>query len=120
MTPDITRFSKNRKNVFYIFIITILTGEFIINGVTITLANLLHSSDVVNVMSISTGTVGLIAIILSTLRVHDLNLYSSALGIANIFNAFSHKINFRLAIILSGLAGILLYISGILENFIIF
>jgi cytosine permease len=94
MTPDITRFAKNKKHVFYIVLMTIFIGEFIINGLAIFLANMLHSADVVKIMSMSTGTLGLVAIILSTIRVNDLNLYSSALGILENFIVFLNVLSY--------------------------
>lgn len=120
MTPDITRFSKDTSSVFYIVIITIIAGEYIINGVAIMLSHYLKNSDVVDIMTISTGEFGVIAIILSTLRVNDLNLYSSSLGISNALKIFSIDIKINKLVLIVGFAGTILSIAGILDKFTIF
>lgn len=63
-----------------ITLMTIIAGEFIVNGLAIMIARTLQTADVVTIMSQVAGGVGLLVVILSTLRVNDLNLYSSSLG----------------------------------------
>ena len=81
MTPDLTRYSRNGKHVFGVTIFTIIAGEFVVNGLAILIAKTLGTADVVTIMSQVAGGAGLLVVVFSTLRVNDLNLYSSSLGI---------------------------------------
>lgn len=121
MTPDLTRFSKNSKQVLGITLATIILGEFIINGLAIIIAHKLNTPDIVSIITVSTGTWGLFAVIFSTLRVNDLNLYSSSLGIINaVESVLGIKMNYTYVALFVGVLGTLLSVGGILEHFVDF
>lgn len=121
MTPDITRYVSNKKQVLGVTVITIIAGEFIINGLAITLARAIGTSDVVSIMSTAAGGIGLLIVIFSTLRVNDLNLYSSSLGLANAIECiFGIKLNYMMTTLAIGAIGTTLSILGILDRFIDF
>ncbi|MCK8201773.1 cytosine permease, partial [Erwinia amylovora] len=61
----------------------ISAGDFIVIGMAIMIARSLQSAAVVRIMSQAAGGTGLLVFILSTLRVNDMNLYSSSLGEIN-------------------------------------
>ncbi|CDL82894.1 cytosine permease [Xenorhabdus szentirmaii] len=118
MTPDLTRYTKSGKHVFGITLLTIIAGEFIINGLAILIAKALNSGDVVTIMSQAAGGAGLLVVVFSTLRVNDLNLYSSSLGIINAIEGITgKKFRYRITTIVIGMLGTLLSILGILERF---
>ncbi len=79
MTPDLTRFSRNGKDVFIITLLTILAGEYGVNGLAILIARELQTSDIIAIITQTTSTLGLFAVVFSTLRINDLNLYYSTL-----------------------------------------
>ena len=49
------------------------------------------TADVVTIMSQAAGGAGLLVVVFSTLRVNDLNLYSSSLGIVNAVEGITGK-----------------------------
>ncbi|MDC9598219.1 cytosine permease [Xenorhabdus anantnagensis] len=121
MTPDLTRYTKSGKHVFGITLLTIIAGEFVINGLAILIAKALNTSDVVTIMSQAAGGAGLLIVVFSTLRVNDLNLYSSSLGIINAVEGITgKKLRYPLTTIVIGILGTLLSILGILERFVDF
>jgi cytosine permease len=72
-------------------------------------------------MSQVAGGVGLLVVILSTLRVNDLNLYSSSLGVINAVEGICGKrLQYRYTTLAIGLLGTLLSVLGILDRFVDF
>ncbi|MBB1526194.1 cytosine permease [Pectobacterium carotovorum subsp. carotovorum] len=121
ITPDMTRYSQKGKHVFWMTMLSIIVGEFMVNGLAIIIARALNTADVVTIMSQAAGGIGLIAVIFSTLRVNDINLYSSSLGIANAIEGVTgKKLRYVSITLVIGLIGTLLSVAGILERFIDF
>lgn len=121
ITPDMTRYSQKGKHVFWMTMLSIIVGEFIVNGLAIIIARALNTADVVTIMSQAAGGIGLIAVIFSTLRVNDINLYSSSLGIANAIEGVTgNKLRYVSITLVIGLIGTLLSVAGILDRFIDF
>ncbi|MBV4368492.1 cytosine permease [Erwinia phyllosphaerae] len=121
MTPDLTRYSRKGSHVFGVTLATIILGEFIINGLAIFIARKLNTGDVMSIITLASGTAGLFAVIFSTLRVNDLNLYSSALGIINAVESLSGiKLKYRHVTLLLGVLGTTLSVLGILDHFVDF
>ncbi|PZL93066.1 cytosine permease [Pantoea graminicola] len=121
MTPDLTRFSRNGKDVFAITLLTILTGEYGINGLAILVARELQTADIIAIITQTTSTLGLFAVVFSTLRVNDLNLYSSTLGISNAIEGVTgYKPRYQVITLLLGVLGTLCSILGILDRFVDF
>ncbi|KAA3665998.1 cytosine permease [Pectobacterium carotovorum] len=121
ITPDMTRYSQKGKHVFWMTMLSIIIGEFMVNGLAIIIARALNTADVVTIMSQATGGIGLIAVIFSTLRVNDINLYSSSLGIANAIEGVTgKKLRYVSITLVIGVIGTLLSVAGILDRFIDF
>ncbi|MEI7217243.1 cytosine permease [Pectobacterium carotovorum] len=121
ITPDMTRYSQKGKHVFWMTMLSIIVGEFMVNGLAIIIARALNTADVVTIMSQAAGGIGLIAVIFSTLRVNDINLYSSSLGIANAIEGVTGKeLRYVSITLVIGLIGTLLSVAGILDRFIDF
>ncbi|MBA0157925.1 MULTISPECIES: purine-cytosine permease family protein [Pectobacterium] len=121
ITPDMTRYSQKGKHVFWMTMLSIIVGEFMVNGLAIIIARALNTADVVTIMSQAAGGIGLIAVIFSTLRVNDINLYSSSLGIANAIEGVTgKKLRYVSITLVIGLIGTLLSVAGILDRFIDF
>lgn len=55
ITPDMSRYSKSGRHVFWMTIVSIIIGEFIINGLAILLARAVKSADVVSIMAETAG-----------------------------------------------------------------
>lgn len=121
ITPDMSRYSKSGRHVFWMTLVSIIVGEFIINGLAILLATAVNSADVVSIMAETAGGIGLLVVVFSTLRVNDINLYSSSLGIANsIFALTGKKLNFTSITLMMGCLGTALSVAGILDRFVDF
>jgi len=121
MTPDLTRFSRNGKDVFTLTLLTILAGEYGVNGLAILIARELQTSDIIAIITQTTSTLGLFAVVFSTLRINDLNLYSSTLGIANAMEGLTgYKPRYSLVTLMLGFLGTLCSILGILDRFVDF
>lgn len=120
-TPDITRYVSHKRQVLGMTVLTIIAGEFVMNGLAIALARVTNSSDVVSIMSLAAGGIGLTIVIFSTLRVNDLNLYCSSLGLANALESiFGIKLHYVATTLAIGIVGTTLSILGILDKFISF
>lgn len=121
MTPDLTRFSRHGKDVFAITLLTILAGEYGVNGVAILIARELQTSDIIAIITQTTSSLGLLAVVFSTLRINDLNLYSSTLGIANAIEGVTgYKPRYQMITLLLGMLGTLCSVFGILDRFVDF
>ncbi len=121
ITPDISRFMKGPKDVFWMTLIGTFVGELGINLLAVLMAHAVKSSDIVTIMLSLTGWIGAAIVIFSTIKLNDLNLYSSSLGITNMLNAlFNVKIGRVQATLGIGIIGTLLSMLGILNYFINF
>ncbi|MEN3262491.1 cytosine permease [Sodalis endosymbiont of Spalangia cameroni] len=120
-TPDISRYCKSNRDVFWMITLSIIIGEFFINAIAIFIAQSLNTADVVTIMTHSAGWIGLISVILSVIKVNDVNLYSSSLGLANSLEVLSGRqfSYYKLTFIL-GSIGTLLSMLGILNHFVDF
>ncbi|AHF77018.1 Cytosine transporter [Sodalis praecaptivus] len=119
ITPDITRFCKNGRHVFWMITFSYIVGEFLVNGVAILVAHALNTSDVVLIMTQSAGWLGLISVILSAIKVNDTALYSSALAVASGVEALSkRKFSYKMITLALGAAGTALSVLGIMTKFV--
>ncbi|MDR5617043.1 cytosine permease [Arsenophonus sp.] len=119
ITPDMSRYSKNSRQVFWMVMVSIILGEFVINGLAILLARALNTADVVTIMTQAAGGIGLLVVIFSTLRVNDINLYSSSLSIVNSISVLTgKKVNYTIITLAIGIIGTTLSVLGILDRFV--
>ncbi|CNH10643.1 cytosine permease [Yersinia pekkanenii] len=118
MTPDISRYCKNSRHVFWMTMACILVGEFIVNGVAILIAHALNTDDVVTIMIQTSGWIGLLTVILATIKINDVCLYSSSLALTNVVEGITgNKWSRTWLTVLLGIVGTLLSIVGILDKF---
>lgn len=120
-TPDISRYCKNTKDVILMSTISIIVGPFIVSGIAILIVHALNTADVVKIMTTSASVIGLLTVILSAIKVNDVNLYSSSLGIANTIEIFTgKKFKFFQLTLIVGCIGTILSMLGILTHFVNF
>lgn len=120
-TPDISRYCKNSKHVFWMLTISIIIGEFIVNGISILIAHAMNTDDVVNILIQNAGWIGVICTILAVIKINDINLYSVSLGMSNVVECITgKKINYVMLTLIAGSIGTLFTVIGILDNFIEF
>ncbi|QBY46576.1 cytosine permease (plasmid) [Arsenophonus nasoniae] len=121
ITPDISRYCKNNNHVFWMITLSVIVGEFIINAIAILMAHALETADIVTIMTHSAGWIGLLSVILSAIKINDINLYSSSLGLSNTIKIISKKkTNYVFLTVSLGMIGTSLSVFGILNYFVDF
>jgi cytosine permease len=120
-TPDMTRYCRSSKDVFWIVTIGTFLGELGVNLIAVLMAHAVGSSDIMSIVLKLTGFLGAAIVAFATVKINDLNLYSSSLGITNLINTlFKRKVNRGIVTLIIGILGTFLSIIGILDNFIQF
>ena len=118
ITPDLSRFNKSSKDVFWMTLLSLFLGEVLINFLGATMAHAVKSSDVVTIMYDLGGWFAAFLVIFSTIKINDLNLYAASLGVTNFLDAaFNIKVNRGAATLVIGLLGTILSVIGILDKF---
>lgn len=118
ITPDMSRYCKGSKDVFWMTLIGTLVGEIGINLISVLMAHAVGSSDIMRITMDLTGWVGLFIVIFATVKINDMNLYASSLGVTNAINILFGKSPNRGAVtIVVGLIGTLASVLGVLNLF---
>ncbi len=118
-TPDISRFMKGPKDVFWMTLIGTFFGELFVNMIAVLMALALRTSQVFDLMMALTGLLGASIVIFSTIKMNDINLYSSSLGFSTLLNAiFNKHFDRRYLTWVIGIFGTIASMLGILDNFI--
>lgn len=118
ITPDISRFCHNGKDVFWMTFIGIIIGEFGVNLIAVLMAHAVGSKDVVDIILQTSGWLGAAIVLFATIKINDFNLYSASLGITNVIDSiFKVKVNRGVATFIIGIIGTTLSVMGILDKF---
>ncbi len=121
ITPDMTRFNRSAADVVKQTVIGITLGELVIGLSGVLLAHAIRSGDIIQIVTSSVGWVGVLVIILGTIKINDWNLYSSGLGIVNfVGTVFGRHVNRGFVTLVVGVLGSVLAAVGILERFVDF
>ncbi len=121
ITPDFSRFAKSGKDVLWMTLIGIFVGELGINMIAVLMALAARTNDVVSIMMQTSGWLGALVVVFSTVKINNLNLYSSSLGFTNIFDSVFHiKLNRGMVTLIIGIIGTILSVLGILDRFVDF
>lgn len=116
--PDITRRTKNGIDVFWVSVIGTLVGELGVNVIGILMAHAVGTPNIMPIIYQLSGLLGIALVVLSTIKVNDLNLYSASLDIVNFFKQVLH-VNFNRAwvTIIAGCVGTFLSVIGVIDKF---
>jgi cytosine permease len=118
ITPDMSRYSRSKKDVVWIIVIGTFLGELGINIIGIIMAHAARSSDVLDIMLKTAGWVGAAIGVFATVKINDFNLYSSSLSVTNVIDTiFKRKVNRGIVTLIIGLIGTFLSAWGILGQF---
>jgi cytosine permease len=121
ITPDMTRFNRSTADVVKQTLIGITLGEYVIGLSGVLLAHATRSGDIIQIVTSSVGWVGVLVIVLGTIKINDWNLYSSGLGIVNfVGTVFGRHVNRGLVTLVVGVIGSVLAAAGILDKFVDF
>lgn len=117
-TPDYARFLKNGTQVFWMTLIGTFVGELGMNLIAVLLAHATGTANVTDIMIATSGVVGVIIVVSSTVKLNDINLYSSSLGLATMINAlFNRKVSRSALVWTLGIIGTFLSVIGIINYF---
>lgn len=118
ITPDMTRFNRRPADVVKQTLLGVTLGEYLIALIGVLLAHALQTSDIIAIVTSSTGWVGTLILIAGTLKINDWNLYSSALGVLNFVSTVSGRSLNRVGVTLGvGVVGSLLAAGNIVGHF---
>lgn len=121
ITPDMTRFLRNGKEVFIAVLISTFVGELLFYSLGSLMAHAADTADVTVIMYSLSGALGLLLVISSTIKINDVNLYVASLGTTNFFEAtFGKQFNRGRVTVFLGVVGTLLSVIGILNYFVTF
>ena len=122
VTPDVSRFMHGGRDVFWMTLIATFVGELTINLLAVAMALLLRTSDIVTLMSTLAGGIGATIAVVSTVKLNNLNLYSSSLGFSTLVHALRLKRGATIDRVRLtwwvGIASTALSMLGILDHFI--
>ena len=104
-TPDYARFLKNGTQVFWMTLIGTFVGELGMNLLAVLLAHAMGTENIVDIMMGTSGIIGVIIVVASTVKLNDINLYSSSLGLATMINALFNKAISRNGLVWAGRSG---------------
>ncbi|MBB5935862.1 purine-cytosine permease family protein [Streptomyces zagrosensis] len=118
MTPDMTRFNRRPSDVVKQTLISVTLGEYLIGLTAVLLAHAAKSSDIVGIITSSSGVLGTLVLATAILKINDWNLYSSSLGLVNSIDVlFGRRVSRRAVTLIIGVAGTALSAVGIVDNF---
>ena len=93
-------------------------GELGMNLLAVLLAHAMGTENIVDIMMGTSGIIGVIIVVASTVKLNDINLYSSSLGLATMINALFNKAISRNGLVWAlGIVGTLLSVIGIINYF---
>ncbi|MCL4494891.1 MAG: cytosine permease [Firmicutes bacterium] len=121
ISPDMTRFNRSVGDVFKQTILGFTIGEYTIGMIGVLLASALKSTNVITLTLATTGFIGVMFVLLATVKINDFNLYSAGLGIINAIEIIFHRrLSRRKTTVVIGALGIVMSALGILNHFINF
>ena len=93
-------------------------GELGMNLLAVLLAHATGTNNVVDMMMATSGVIGVLIVVASTVKLNDINLYSSSLGLSTMINAlFNRKLNRDALVWGLGVVGTFLSVIGIINYF---
>lgn len=117
-TPDTSRYLSTPKQVFWMTLIGTFVGELGMNLIAVLLAHATGTDNVVDIMINLTGWLGAAIVVASTIKLNDMNLYSSSLGLSTAINAlFDMQVRRQTLTWILGIGATLLSMAGILDHF---
>ena len=117
-TPDYSRYLKDGKQVFWMTLVGTFVGELGMNLLAVILCHATGTQNVTDIMMATSGVLGVIIVVASTVKLNDINLYSSGLGIATMINALLNvKVNRAAMIWGLGIVGTVLSMVGVINYF---
>lgn len=119
ITPDQTRYNRTVSDVVKQTVLSVTLGEYGMGLAGVLLAHAVHSADVTAIIMSSVGWVGVLVLVLGTVKINDWNLYSAGLGVVTFVSTVIGKGVHRVwTTIIIGVVGSILATVGILGQFV--
>lgn len=119
ITPDLSRYNRNVKDVFWMTLLSVLLGELFVNCIAVLMAHAVKSPDVVSIMLNLGGWIAAALVIFSTIKINDMNLYGASLGTTNFLEtAFGVRCSRAVLTLIIGCLGTLGSVLGILDKIV--
>jgi cytosine permease len=119
ITPDMSRFNRSAADVVKQTIAGFTLGEYTIGMIGVLLAHAIKTSNVIGIVTTTSGAIGVVILVVATLKINDWNLYSGSLGLANFIDTlFGRRVHRGLLTLVVGIVGTLLSALGILQHFV--
>src|SRR3989442_4058816 len=87
VTPDIARFCRSGKDVFWMTLISTFLGELGIGLAAVLLAHAARTPDVISIIFNVAGWIGVTVVSLATVKINDVNLYGSSFHLTDVIQA---------------------------------
>ncbi|MFG2078564.1 purine-cytosine permease family protein [Nonomuraea maritima] len=118
ITPDMTRFNRSVADVVKQTLVGVTLGEYVIGLAGVLLAHAVGTSEITTIVTSSVGWVGVLVIVVGTIKINDWNLYSSGLGLVTFIDTvFGKRLHRGLTTAVMGIVGSVLAAAGILDQF---
>lgn len=128
MTPDMSRYNRTPMDVVKQTVVGVTLGEYFVGVIGVLLAHTFKTVTaeqmgeaaglVVGLVQGTVGTLGVLILVASILKINDWNLYPSSLGIVNAVHTFTGKrINRAMVAVVLGVLGSILSALGIASKF---
>ncbi|ATG50438.1 cytosine permease [Brachybacterium vulturis] len=118
IAPDMTRYNNKGWHVAVQSGTSLVISEYLVGLTGVLLGHLVGTADVTSIVLGTSGAVGLVIVVLATMKINDNNLYSGSLGIVSfVETVFGKRIHRGVVTVAFGLLGTLLSAIGFLDHF---
>lgn len=118
IAPDMARYNRRAADVVKQTIVGFTLGEYVVGLSGVLLAHAIGSNDVIAIITSSVGWVGVLVILLGTVKINDWNLYSASLAVvAFVETVVGRRVHRAVVSIALGVIGSLAAAAGALGWF---
>jgi cytosine permease len=117
LAPDLTRFCRRGRDAFWVMAIALVAGQIVLGLAGVLLSHAAQTQDVISIIFQAAGWLGVTVVFLATVKLNDVNLYSTSLHLINAIQIVTGKELSRVKLtVVAGALGILFSILGILDH----
>jgi len=117
LAPDLTRFCRRGRDAFWVMAIALVLGQIVLGLAGVLLSHAAQTRDVISIIFQAAGWLGVTVVFLATVKLNDVNLYSTSLHLINAIQIVTGRELSRVKLtIVAGAIGIIFSILGILDH----